>query len=120
MKYTYAELKKMMEEAKEDAKIAIVNVLAERTDRNHRMSASEIASAAGVPLGTVVNWFAPWDTWGMSRGQYECSVSDVAAKSRLKVCREHMKEYTTYVNPLNPDDTVRLARERYMYWVEHI
>ena len=50
MKYTYAELKKMLEEAKEDAKTAIVAVLAEKSDRNHRMSASAIANEAGVPL----------------------------------------------------------------------
>ena len=114
MKYTYAELKKMLEEAKEEAKTAIVAVLAEKSDRNHRMSASAIANEAGVPLGTVVNWLAPYDTWG---GQ-KCAVSDIAAKSRLKVRREQMKEYTTYVNPQNPNDTVRLGRERYMYWVE--
>ena len=104
--YTYAELQAMLEEAKGLAKEAVVDVIIANSSARNPMVASEIAERAGVPMGTAINWMVQGtlDPWFRRR------------RKTLRI--EKDKTATTYVNPLNPNDTVTLNREHNIYWAE--
>ena len=104
--YTYAELQAMFEEAKELAKEKVVDTLIVHSSRRSPMVASEIAEKSGVPMGTAINWIVQGtlDKYARSRGAKIGVRKDTTA--------------TTYVNPLNPSDTVTIKREHNIYWAE--
>ena len=129
MKYSYNELKAMLETATVELRKEIIATLAQS---NRPMSAKELAKTLDCSEGTITNWLGQnmgRDGRSIAGGgthhgkevlYFLSDVADLARPLGLKVCGEQKNFYTTYVNPADPSDTIEVKRKHFVYWIESL